>query len=334
MSHQRIDGATTRLTAAAVLAAVLAFSLVVLGSTVRVTGSGMGCRSWPLCNGQVGVAGPLPAVLEEAHRYLAALVTLVVAGVAALAWRERRAGAGHARAARLALASLGAVVVQVVLGAVTVFTRNAPVTVALHVLTGLGVLALCAATAAQCVRASRPSGGDCAEPAVRRGAALAVAALAAVLVAGALVVDGGAEAACRAWPLCPSGAPARLVVLQLLHRATVAVAAAVVLWWAYRIAAAVRRGTVRSRRAWQLGAVAVVALLALQVVAGALSAVLAAQAAVADVHLGLGAALWSAVVVLATAATDRSRPAGRSDGAGSPVPVQAATLPAGSGRGT
>jgi heme A synthase len=29
----------------------------------------MGCRSWPLCNGHIGLSGTLHALLEQAHRY-------------------------------------------------------------------------------------------------------------------------------------------------------------------------------------------------------------------------------------------------------------------------
>lgn len=326
--------ATRRLASVAVLAAVLAFALVLLGSTVRVTESGMGCRSWPLCNGQIGVTGPLPAVLEESHRYLAALVSLAVAAVAALAWRHRRASARHARAARLALASTVVVAIQVVLGAVTVLTHNAPVTVALHLLTGLGFLALCVATAVQCVRAGRPWSSERFGPTVRRGAAGAVAALAAVLVAGSLVVDGGAAGACRGWPLCPPGSPGRLALLQLVHRSVVLVAAAVLLWWLATLVSAARRGPAAPRRAWLVGVGTVVTLLVLQVAAGAASAVLGAPAAAADVHLGVGAALWSAVVVLATAVTEPSPAAGEPGRGRRAAGVQAADLRAGTGRGT
>ena len=56
-----------------------AYLLVVLGDTVRVTESGMGCRSWPLCNGQAGLAGTYHALLEQSHRYLAAAANMLAA---------------------------------------------------------------------------------------------------------------------------------------------------------------------------------------------------------------------------------------------------------------
>src|SRR5674476_1570417 len=43
---------------------VAAYGLVVLGSTVRVTNSGMGCPGWPLCAGQVGPIAQLHPLIE------------------------------------------------------------------------------------------------------------------------------------------------------------------------------------------------------------------------------------------------------------------------------
>lgn len=62
-----------------------AYLLVVLGDTVRFTESGMGCRSWPLCNGSAGLSGSYHALLEQSHRYLAAIVSILVATAFAVA---------------------------------------------------------------------------------------------------------------------------------------------------------------------------------------------------------------------------------------------------------
>src|SRR5579875_3115619 len=80
----RYSGALRALTTGSLVACYL---LVALGDTVRVTESGMGCRSWPLCNGHLGLVGNVHALLEQSHRYLAAVVT------AAGTWRA----AGRAR---------------------------------------------------------------------------------------------------------------------------------------------------------------------------------------------------------------------------------------------
>ncbi|MDA8367755.1 MAG: COX15/CtaA family protein, partial [Actinomycetota bacterium] len=63
---RRRDGRRAHGRSVVVLAAVsvvLAYALVVLGSTVRVTESGMGCPSWPLCYGHLGLVGNIHAWL-------------------------------------------------------------------------------------------------------------------------------------------------------------------------------------------------------------------------------------------------------------------------------
>ncbi|MHB8262138.1 MAG: COX15/CtaA family protein [Acidimicrobiales bacterium] len=117
----------------ALSAAVTTFLLIVLGSTVRVTHSGMGCPGWPLCYGQIGPVDRFHAAMEQSHRYLAAIVTVLVFLTAFVAWRQVR----HVRQVLVpALVSAGVILLQVVLGAITVVTHNAPVTVALHLATG------------------------------------------------------------------------------------------------------------------------------------------------------------------------------------------------------
>ncbi len=77
------------LVVAAAVTAVATYALLVLGSTVRVTDSGMGCPDWPLCNGRVGPVGGTHALWEQSHRYAVVLVTVLVVATAALAWRRR-----------------------------------------------------------------------------------------------------------------------------------------------------------------------------------------------------------------------------------------------------
>src|SRR5688572_9790019 len=95
-----------------------ALGLIVLGGIVRITGSGMGCGDhWPRCNGEWFPPLDLPTLIESSHRWAAAVVSLLVLGVAAVALKRHRTEPALRKPAVLAAVLL---VVQVLLGAVTV----------------------------------------------------------------------------------------------------------------------------------------------------------------------------------------------------------------------
>ena len=279
---------------AALATMVATYLLAVLGSTVRVTDSGMGCSGWPLCDGRIGPVDHVGALVEQSHRYLAAAVTLGVVAVVLLAWRAR---AGRDVLVP-ALWATGLVGVQVVLGAVTVVTGNAPPTVALHLVGALLLLAAVTVTALSC-RTPHDHDHPPADPRARAGP-LAWAALAAtfvLFVSGSVVVDGGASAACPSWPACLPhvGVAIALVAIQLAHRSMAAVAVVLLGAAAVRTLAARRDMPAAAGFAWML-----LALLPAQIAAGAASALLRAPPAAQDVHLALAAAIWVGAVGLVT----------------------------------
>ena len=273
------------------LAAVAAtYCLAVLGSTVRVTDSGMGCAGWPLCTGQIGPIAHFHPLIEQSHRYLAALVTFLVLMLAALAWR---AGPAARYVRGPATVSVGAIAVQVVLGAITVLTNNAPVTVALHLAAGLLLLGIVTVTAVASFAGPEASWSLPRHPGHLAWAA--VIGLFSVLASGSLVVDGGAQSACRSWPACVGArASDGLVALQLVHRSIVLVGGTLVVVYLVML---LRRGRVPPAR--HILAMTGLALLATQVTVGAFDALLGAPAALADVHLALASALWAVVIAVA-----------------------------------
>ncbi len=268
----------------AVTTAVSTYLLVVLGSTVRVSDSGMGCSSWPLCDGRVGPIDHVHPLLEQSHRYLATIVVIAIVGLIAL---TRRGGARVRQVRAYAVVSLAIVAVQIVLGAITVLTDNAPATVAAHLVVGLVFLAVVTVTAIASF-IDTPSFWHRFEGDWLAWASVGV--LFVVLLSGSIVVDGGAESACRSWPAClASPSPTRLVMLQYVHRSLVLLATGFVVAYLVRLW--------RSHESAQrLTSLVGITLLVAQVAVGAFDAVLGAPAVLADVHLALASALWTVVV--------------------------------------
>ena len=205
----------------AVLAVVGQGGIAVTGAVVRVTGSGLGCPTWPQCfpGSLVPTAHPEVAALHQWVEFSNRLLTIalvVVAGaclLAALAHRPPGDGAhrspgGGVRRRRLvwlaAAMPLG-VVAQAVLGGITVLTGLAWYTVALHflvsmVLVWLAVLLVAAsspdALAAPPGRRPRPT----APRAVRGLALVSTGVLGVLLVLGTLVTSAGPHAGDAATP--------------------------------------------------------------------------------------------------------------------------------------
>jgi hypothetical protein len=110
------------------------FALIVLGSIVRTTGSGLACPDWPLCQGRLFPPLELNALIEWFHRLAALLVSLML--VATVSWvafhRELRARLGAMAGMALLL-----LFVQIMLGALTVWKLLDPAIVGGHLAVAL-----------------------------------------------------------------------------------------------------------------------------------------------------------------------------------------------------
>ena len=132
---------------------VAQIAIVVTGGIVRLTGSGLGCPTWPEC--VEGSYVPTSRQEEAWHKYVEfgnRLLTFVLAALAIAAivgafvwWRRQRRGGGPGRGPVLALAAIPIVgtVVQAVLGGITVLTGLSPWAVGAHFLVSIAIIAGC-----------------------------------------------------------------------------------------------------------------------------------------------------------------------------------------------
>src|SRR5262245_54872982 len=129
------------------LTAVVTFLLIIVGGVVRVSDSGLGCgpggsgtKGWPLCGGAViPLVGDENRLIEFSHRLLA---TVVVALIALLCWRAYKGLSERKWAFRGAAAAAVIVVIQAVLGGLTVEHSLAEELVAAHLGTAMLLLGL------------------------------------------------------------------------------------------------------------------------------------------------------------------------------------------------
>jgi heme a synthase len=284
-----------RLRRLALAAVVTNIGIVFTGGLVRVTGSGLGCPTWPTCDEQrlVPTPGGEHAGWQTAIEFGNRLLTFVVLAAALAVFVEVRRTRPHQRPVTLLawLLPLG-VLAQALLGGITVLTGLSPTTVAAHFMVSMGLIAAAVALYER-VREADPS------PPPTRGiqhatTVLAVIAL-VVLLLGTVVTGagphGGDTAAARFPVDIRLAAIAHADAVWALIGTTVALVA--VTW---------RAGPRRLR-------VAVRVLLGLQLAQGALGYtqyVLGIPPTLVALHI-LGAALmWAATVTVWV----RARPAG------------------------
>ena len=123
-------------------ASVVANTLIVLtGGLVRLTGSGLGCPTWPKCTNEsfvphreLGVHG----VIEFGNRMFTYVLVAVAVGTLVAVWRWSDT---TATARRIAVVLALGIPFQGVIGGITVLTNLNPWIVALHLLLSMGLIA-------------------------------------------------------------------------------------------------------------------------------------------------------------------------------------------------
>jgi cytochrome c oxidase assembly protein subunit 15 len=272
--------------------ALLTLALIVLGSVVRTTGSGLACPDWPLCHGHLIPPLQFNILIEWLHRLMALLVSLCALGTAGwiLVRRELRARLGG-----FVLLAATLLLVQVLLGALTVWKLLSPAVVSSH----LAVALLFFTTLITMGLTARAHAGRGVSESTRPAALLAVFAFTTGLtyvqaVLGGVVSTSHAGLACPDWPACngvwlpPLDS---LQGLQMLHR-----------YVAYALVVAVIFAATRARRApdpgVRAGAGIALGLVLGQVVLGVTNVLLGTPVWLSALHLAVATALLGTNVIV------------------------------------
>jgi heme a synthase len=161
--QQRSARPASRLRSLTLITLFLTFDLVLFGAFTRLTDSGLGCPDWPGCYGSatpIGAkteitaaqsampTGPVThgkAWIEMVHRYLATGVGVLIVSLATMTWWQRRQH--QVLSPWWPTFTLVWVCLQGAFGALTVTMKLFPAIVTLHLLFGIGLLALLMAQA-------------------------------------------------------------------------------------------------------------------------------------------------------------------------------------------
>ncbi len=315
--------------------AFLTLDLIMVGSFTRLSDAGLGCPDWPGCYGRSNPSaagleirdaqaalpsGPVSvskAWIEMIHRYLALAVGILIIVLTVQAWRRVATRESlAASSAWLPTAALIWVCVQGAFGALTVTMKLQPSIVTLHLLGGIGLLALLTTIAVR--EALTPVA--VAAPHLRSFAIVAFASVVVQIALGGWVSSNYAVMACPDFPLCQgtlfppmdfsNGFTWWRALGQTGAGEVIAVQALVAIHWAHRIFSIAVVSTVIAL-AWQLWRAGIpqlarglLGLLVLQLLTGLSNVVLKWPLLLAVLHSG-GAALLVVALVVALHRTSR-----------------------------
>ncbi|MGB0100954.1 MAG: COX15/CtaA family protein [Nocardioides sp.] len=164
--------------------------IVVTGGVVRLTGSGLGCPTWPRCTEESFTphgAYDLHSAIEFGNRMLTYVLVAIAVGTFVAAWQSRRSDLRIISA----IMALG-IPAQAIIGGITVLTDLNPWIVSLHLLCSMAIIGV-AMLFLQRVRRPAPAAGAARGPLVALAWSTFVAAW-VVLYVGTVVTGAGPHA--------------------------------------------------------------------------------------------------------------------------------------------
>ncbi len=261
--------------------------IVVTGALVRLTASGLGCPTWPLCTAESLVTTPemgIHGIIEFGNRLLTFVLLIISVALVWALWRSRTS---RPDLWRLALAILAGIPLQAIVGGISVWVKLNPYVVGLHfvlsvVMASLSVIVLLRVIDRDHVARLRVVTG---------WSWLIALGVAVTVVVGILTTGSGPHAGDAAAPR--NGLEPEL--MQHLHSWPAYITVALVLLTLAR--------SVREKRGWWLG---LIGCFGAQITVGIVQSRLGLPVELVAVHVGLALV----TVAVATAAIYRSTTSG------------------------
>ena len=277
------------------------FGLITLGALVRATDSGLGCPDWPLCHGQIIPPFEYHVIIEYSHRMTASVVGLLVAASAFIIWWKHRSTPILTKLMTFAVIAL---VVQVILGGITVVNELPAQVVTAHLFAAEVLIATLVLTFL-ILKNPLPARGTPRDPIYYWVVAMAAVTM-IILLSGTYIVGRNAGAVCPDWPMCTDGGwpDFNLQWEHMSHRVVAGIGGLFIIVGAMKA----RRYKVRSRALAGMG-MGAAGLVIAQVIAGAANPWFDFASTAQVVHLSLATALWMHLVAMAVMAY-RLAPAG------------------------
>jgi protoheme IX farnesyltransferase len=182
------------------IAIISTFLLLMLGGFVHNTQSSLACPDWPLCYGQFFPKMEGGVLFEHSHRLLATLVGLFTILLAYFASVDKNKSATHLHIFKMSALALFLVIIQGILGGITVIYRLPTIVSTSHLSLSMIYFSLLIYINHQSVRILKPAFKVTFtkkwDPNIRHGILLATVLLFSQIVLGAFMRHSGAGISC------------------------------------------------------------------------------------------------------------------------------------------